>query len=316
MSTRYEIAMALQNHAGPIYITSHNSPDGDAIGSLLALCWALKSLGKEVFPVLQDDIPENLAFLPGAEWIKKTDFYATPDKGLLVSVDVSGRTRMNIPETWQLPLVVIDHHLTGKLADGVIWCEPSATATGELIAELIVEEWNLDISKEIATCLYLAIASDSGFFKYSNTTPKVLRLAANLIEKGASPNWISENFEIRSLHTLQRLAAILSTLKVDMDGWIAEMTIILEPQDVSGFSDGFVDFPRSIPSAQIAILYKVVDETTVRVSLRSKGPNVAKVAEQLGGGGHYRAAGLTFNGTLEECKAAVHSILERLREEE
>lgn len=315
MSTRHEIAMALQNHAGPIYITSHNNPDGDAIGSLLALFWALKSLKKEVFPVMQDDIPDHLRFLPGAECIRKPNFYKVSNKGILVSVDVSGRTRMNIPEDWQLPLLVIDHHLTGKLAEGVIWCEPGATATGELIAELAIEEWNLEISKEMATCLYLAIASDSGFFKYSNTTPKVLRIAANLVEKGASPNWISENFEIRSFHTLQRLAVILSTLQVDMDGWIAEMTIISEPGDVSGFSEGFVDFPRSIPSAQIAILYKVIDEKNVRVSLRSKGANVAKVAEKLGGGGHYRAAGLTFSGTLEECKVAVHTALKQLREE-
>lgn len=317
MSTRYEVALALQNHAGPIYITAHNSPDGDAVGSLLALSWALKSLGKEVFPVLQDDIPDNLVFLPGSEWIQKPDFYGVPKaEGLLVSVDVSGRTRMNIPSNWDLPLLVIDHHLTGKLADGLIWCEPNATATGELIAEIITEEWKLNISKEMATCLYLAIASDSGFFKYSNTTPKVLRLAADLVEKGASPNWISENFEIRSFQTLRRLAGILSTLEVDMDGWLAEMTIISEPGDAPGFSEGFVDFPRSIPSAQVAVLYKVIDEKTVRVSLRSKGPNVAKAAEKLGGGGHYRAAGLTFSGTLEACKTAVHSVLEQLREEE
>lgn len=315
MRARHDVAQALQNTVGPVYITSHNSPDGDALGSLLGLTWALKKMGKTVHPVLQDDVPENLVFLPGAELIQKPEVYGNPTEGILVSVDVSGRTRMNVPAEWNLPLVVIDHHLSGKIAEGLIWCNSKATATGELIEELIREEFKMEISPEIATCLYLAIASDSGFFKYSNTTPAVLRTAANLVEAGAEPSVISENFEIRSLYTLERLGEVLQTLNVLMDGWLAEMTIISKETDPSGFSDGFVDFPRSVPTAQVAALYKVVDDSTVRVSLRSKGANVAKVAESLGGGGHYRAAGLTFAGTLEEAKVAVHTALASSREE-
>ena len=315
MRVRHDVALALQNTAGPVYVTSHNSPDGDAIGSLLALTWALKKLGKTVYPVLSDDIPENLVFLPGSKEIQKPEVYGNPTEGILVSVDVSGRTRMNVPEEWNLPLVVIDHHLSGKVAEGLVWCNSKATATAELVEELIREEFKIKLEPEAATCLYLGIASDSGFFKYSNTTPAVLRTAANLVEAGAEPSVISENFEIRSLYTLERLGEVLPTLEVLLDGWLAEMTIISKNTDPSGFSDGFVDFPRSVPTAQVAALYKVVNSSTVRVSLRSKGANVAKVAEALGGGGHYRAAGLTYTGTLDEAKAVVHQALASLREE-
>ena len=315
-NNRHEIAMALQDTAGPIYITSHNSPDGDAIGSMLGLTWALKAMGKTVYPVLIDDVPNNLLFLPGTEWIQKPDSVGVPDEGVLVSVDVSGRTRMNVPLNWRLPIFIIDHHSTGKSAEGLIWCEPEATATGELIEELIREELNLEMTPEIANCLYLAIASDSGFFKYSNTTPKALRLAASLVEAGAEPNFISENFEIRSFYTLTRLAEILKSIEIHWNGWLTEMTIVSLPEDEPGFSDGFVDFPRSISTAQVSVLYKVIDSSTIRISLRSKGPNVASVAEKLGGGGHYRAAGLTFDGTLEEAKEKVHQELRRLMLEE
>lgn len=315
MEKRHEVAIALQNFAGPIFVTSHNNPDGDAIGSLLGLTWALKKLGKEVTPVLLDPIPDNLRFLPGSEEICNPLDLPVPLEGLLVSVDVSGRTRMNVPLEWNLPMVIIDHHVSGKLAEGLLWSKPEATATAEMIEELVREEWGLSLSKDAATCLYLGIATDSGFFKYSNTTARILRIAANLIEAGVDPSFISENFEIRSLHTLHRLGDSLETIELFWDGWLAEMTILKREDDPPGFSEGFVDFPRSIPSAQVAALYKEVDVDTVRVSLRSKGPNVAKVAEFLGGGGHVRAAGLTFTGTLEEAKERVREALSRYREE-
>lgn len=314
MSNRSLVAEKIRSEQGPIFITSHNSPDGDAIGSLLALTLALQNIGKTVYPVLLDEVPDNLVFLPGTSLIQKPSVYGVPTEGLLISVDVSGRPRMNIPTNWELPIVVIDHHLTGKQAEGIVWSCPEATATGQLIEELIREEFQVTLTKEIATCLYLAIATDSGFFKYSNTTPVVLRTAATLVEAGAEPNFLSENFEVRPLWTLQRLAESLSTLEVYFDGRLAEMSIITQDEDPAGFSEGFVDFPRSIPTAEVAAFYKQVDSATTRVSLRSKGMNVAQVAESLGGGGHYRAAGLTFSGTLAEAKLAIRAALAPLME--
>ena len=313
MSSRHDVALALRETVGSIYITAHVSPDGDAIGSLLALTGALRQLGKEVIPVLEDEIPENLTFLPGSEEIRQGSKLEKPKSGMIISVDVSGRGRMSIPADWNLPLIVIDHHLTGDKVEGLIWSEPTATATGELIFDLITEEFKTEITKEIANCLYLAIASDCGFFRYSNTTAKVLRKAAELVEQGASPNFISEHFEIRSMKTLERLTESLATLDVIWDGWLAEMTVFSRSDDPAGFSEGFVDFPRSVPTAQVACLYKVVDDQTVRVSLRSRGANVASVAQNLGGGGHFRAAGLTFRGSLEEAKEAVQKELSKIQ---
>ena len=313
MSSRHEVALALRETVGSIYITTHVSPDADGIGSLLALTESLRQFGKKVIPVLEDEIPENLVFLPGSNEIRRGSKLEKPQSGVIVSVDVSGRGRMSIPTDWDLPLVVIDHHLAGEKVEGLVWSEPTATATGELIFDLITEEFKTEITKEIANCLYLAIASDCGFFRYSNTTTAVLHKAAELVKQGASPSFISEHFEIRSMKTLERLTESLATLNLLWDGWLAEMTILSRSDDPAGFSEGFVDFPRSIPTAQVACLYKVVDEKTVRVSLRSKGANVATVAQNLGGGGHFRAAGLTFHGSLEEAKEAVRNELNKIQ---
>ena len=199
------------------------------------------------------------------------------------------------------PILNIDHHITNKNFENDIYIDSNAAASCEIIFE-ICKELGVKITKEIATCLYTGIATDTGFFNYSNTTPKTFRIAAELVENGVEPNYISEQVERRKLEDVKIMSAALQTMEIYFGGKVAGLFIDEEVSKIAENTEGLVDLIRVIDTVDVAFVLKYKDENNIRASLRSKSANVSEIAKKLGGGGHIRAAGCTFNTNFEDAK--------------
>jgi bifunctional oligoribonuclease and PAP phosphatase NrnA len=293
-------------------ITAHERLDGDAVGSELALCGILRSLGKEAVIYNQDPTPENYLFLPGCDAI----VHELPPLGpfeVAVVLDCSelGRVGRESARIGTIPnLINIDHHVSnGGFCDARL-LDPLASSTGELIFRL-VREMNLSVTGEMATCLYTAILTDTGGFRYGNTRPDTLLTAADLVAGGADPQWISENvYEADSPAKIRLLAAVLPTLTLEEGGRVGSLVVLQKAlADAGGLpehTEGFVDLPRSIRGVEISILYAELPNGSFKLSLRSKGiVNVERVARIFGGGGHTNAAGCRMEGELPEIRRRV-----------
>lgn len=288
--------------ANTIVLTAHVHPDGDSLGSMLALYEALQADGKKVYMLLDDVVPATYHFLPNWKKISKpvdNDRFTTD---LLVVLDASDIERIGkVQNTVKAPILNLDHHISNTRFADYYYIDSKAAATGEIILALL----NLMKSKvtaDIGTCLYTAIATDCGFFRYANTTASTLHYAADLVDAGAQPQVISEALEQRSIANLITLTKVLQTIETHYEGKIAIMTIspdLLNDPDEN--TEGFINYARSIEGVEIAILFRAIDERTVRISFRSHRADVSQVALTFGGGGHIRAAGCTIHDTLENA---------------
>lgn len=305
--TLAETAALLQN-AQKIVIVSHVSPDGDTLGSGLSLMHALRSLGKEVILNVDDMIPSAYNFLPGIQEYRRFAPDESISADLLVIVDASSADRVgNALTVVNAPFVLnIDHHKTNtRFADG-LYLDADAAATAEIMYDLL-QTMQIPFTSVIATCIYEGLYTDTGSFKYSNTTAHTLRTAAALLEFGADPGEISDNMEVKSRNQIEMLQKVLGTLTFLQDGKVAYVEIPPDLYDPDVDTDVFVSYPRYIEGVEIALLFKQVEENLTRVSFRSKGRDVAKIAVAFGGGGHHRAAGCSINAPL---KAAEHRVLQ------
>ncbi|MBI5379314.1 MAG: bifunctional oligoribonuclease/PAP phosphatase NrnA, partial [Nitrospirae bacterium] len=298
-------------------ISTHLNPEGDALGSQLALGRALETLGKDVRLCNRDPVPGLYRFLPGADRIEVVEMVPAP-YDLLVLVDCGSldRTGLRLPEPGGGEMVIVDHHLSSQGTGPWHWIDAGASATGEMIYALI-RELAVPLDKTIAVNLYAAITTDTGTFRYSNTTPHVLRMAAELIERGADPwNNALRMYESHPEGRIRLLAAALGALERGLGGraaWIILTSrMFAETGTAAGDTEGIVNYPRSIEGVEVAFLFRQVEEKEWKVSFRSKGGvNVASLAETFGGGGHHNAAGCQVSGTLEEVKQRVLQALER-----
>lgn len=276
-------------------LTAHVNPDGDAVGSVLALAALLRALGKETLCLLSDDLPRSFAFLPGAERIQKPNGKVEAD--LLVVLDASDLERIGAVKDAAagLPVLNIDHHVSNEdaFAD-YLYLDSHSAATGELIFRLY-KALGQPIGADAAACLYTAIATDCGFFRYSNTKEETLRCAAELLAAGAKPNVISEAVEKKSLGTVKAMARVIDTLELFDGGRIACITLTPEVLEGCETTEGMVDFARVVEGVEVAVMVKAVGEKTARVSMRSISADVSEIALRLGGGGHKRAAGCTIH---------------------
>lgn len=285
-------------------ITTHINPDGDAVGSLLALSTALTRLGKKVTCLIDDNIPHNLEYMPGHHTIGK------PEKklhhvDLLIILDASDFERIGrVRGVVDAPVLNIDHHISNNDFADYVYLDANRAATGEILYQLF-KAMNIEIDRTIAVCLYTAIATDCGFFRFSNTTPFTMRCAAELIECGVQPNLVSEETEKKPLSTIQTLSKVLDSLEVFHDGKISCITITSEILELCDSTEGFIDFARIIDGVDLAVMVKYQEEQICRVSMRSKGLDVSVIAGKFGGGGHKRAAGCTVNKSLSETKALI-----------
>ena len=297
------------------FIATHISPDGDALGSSIALSLALESLGKETIIYDKDPVPEFYKFLPGHERFTQSISNLKFEISNLILLDCNELERTGIEKIEFVSSAVIDHHETEKEFGDIKWIEPHAAATG-LMLFYIIKELGVKITKDIAINLYAAIAIDTGTFRYSNTTPEVLRVAAELIEAGADPSYIAESlYETWSESRFRLLLKVLNTL--DINNSIAITLVTLDMFRETGASvedtENFVGFPRLLKSVNISVLFREIENNYYKVSLRSKGKemNVAKIAAAFGGGGHRNAAGCKIRS---DFKTAKEKLLKAIRE--
>lgn len=319
--SRFAKLIALFQNANTILLGSHYNPDGDAIGSVLALGTALEHLGKKVTIFSRDGVPKNLRFLSGSEQVvSKLD--ASSKYDLVVIVDcahlkrVGGDFDRKYPGT---PIVVIDHHRLDEHDGEHFMVDHHAAATGVLIAELL-EAMKLPLTPELAEHLLTAIVGDTGSFRYSSTSSEVLRLAAKLVDAGAKPWKISQELEeSASLQRYRLLASALASLELSPNGQFSAMSITqaMLQSSLASLEDAeeFTVYPRSIAGVEVSALFKEIADGKVRVSLRSKGKlDVAQLAKGFGGGGHAYAAGCTLSMPLPEAKQKIqNAVLEALK---
>lgn len=292
---------SLMKDAGSILITAHIHPDGDSLGSMLALNHYLLSLGKSVQMILDDDVPSLYSFLPGSEKVAKpTELAINPD--LLVVLDASDIERIGeVSRICKAPVLNIDHHISNTKFADYWYIDSNAAATGEIVLSLLKMD-SVDITADTATCLYTAIATDCGFFRYANTSAHTHRCAAELIEHGVKPNIISEYMETKPFNSLINTLEVLKTLELYCDGKIAAISV--EPSDGENTdnTEGLINYPRNIEGVEIAVMFKFAESKAARVSFRSRMVDVSGLALSFGGGGHARAAGCSVNGTKDEIK--------------
>jgi len=310
-------------------ITSHENPDGDAIGSMLGLGLALENTGKEVAFYNKDGTPAVLGFLLGSDKIKSSLNSIDGRFDCTFIVDCTDTSRVGrefqgfIGSGRGGTRVIIDHHQTNKPSADLYLLNPNASSTGMIVYSLL-KTLSLEITPDIAESLYTTIVVDTGSFRYSNTNQETFRVAAELVELGADPWTISHAiYESEPLARLRLLGIVLPTLEVSEDGRIAWVFVNREMFRVTGTSredtEGLVNFPRSIKGVEVAVLFReeepVENGSRWKVSLRSNGKiDVSLIAERFDGGGHKRAAGCLLTGSLASVKQRLFSsINEALR---
>ncbi|MDQ2681534.1 MAG: DHHA1 domain-containing protein [Candidatus Eremiobacteraeota bacterium] len=296
-------------------MVSHVKPDGDTLGAGVALGIALKRLGKQVAYFQQDAVPRNLRFLPDADRVSRELPPNFPSDALWVFCDMSDFSRAGefLPTIARENMLDIDHHLGNSHFGAFNYVLPTECSTGTVVIHLL-RELQIEIDRDIATCLLTTIMTDTGGFIHSNTTPEVLQLSAELMQRGADKEQITEEiFANKRLAAVRLLGHALTAAVVSHDGRYC-YSYVDEPMLALCGADGedteeIVNNLRSIEGIEVSALFKSYDGE-IRVSLRSKGRvNVQAAAARLGGGGHFRAAGLTFVGTLTGAFAAVEEAL-------
>src|SRR2546421_2087812 len=295
-------------------ITSHIRPDGDSLGSSLGLYWLLRALEKDVEIIMHDPAPHAYRRLPGADAIRVTpEVDRTYDAVFVIECsDIDRPGLINLEKQF---VVNIDHHSTTELFGAVNWIDPTASAVGEMIYNLC-KATGVRVNKEIAECVYTALLTDTGSFHYSNTTERTFKIASELVRTGVRPAKAAEAI-FASYHwtKIKLLSQVLSTAKRDGTGHVAWMWQTLRMQEQTHAAeedaDGFVNYPLAVGEVEATALFKETAPGVYRTSLRSNGDvNVARIAEQFGGGGHRNAAGCTLKGTSSEIEQKVVPLLQ------
>lgn len=300
-------------------VVAHVQPDGDAVSSTLAVGWLLSCLGKKYVMVNEGPIPKRMGYLWQADQIR--DLSAEPLNRKfdnVICVDCADFKRVGTTKELfaeGAKLLNIDHHPTNDGYGTVNLIVPYAAATAEILFDLI-QFMGLELNEAIATALYTGLLTDTGGFRYSNTSPKVMATASKLLEYGVDGPGLSELLlEQMTLPQLRLLTRALNGLQLTEDGKISWVVVTDEDLKSAGAvhedMEGIVNYPRNIQGVEVGLLFKVIDEQAVKVSMRSAGKvDVAKVAQSFGGGGHVRAAGARVEGTLE---AIVPRVVEQVR---
>jgi phosphoesterase RecJ-like protein len=298
-------------------ITSHIRPDGDALGSELALYAVLKGMGKEVGIYNRDETPDNYKFLPGSEVISQDlgdpglyDVVFVLDCSDLERLGDQGAVLASLPR-----IINIDHHVSNQVFCEVTYIDREASSTGELLYRLF-RKMGAPITPAVANNLYAALMTDTGGFRYRNTKRETLYAAGYLVEKGADPQWLAENiYENTPPAKVRLLSKVLETLNFSLEGRVADIHISLASLAETGarseHAEGLVDIPRTIRGVVVSILYLELEPNYYKLSLRSQGTtNVEQVARHFGGGGHINAAACKIRGNLEVIR---QQVVDRLR---
>ncbi len=294
-------------------VLSHIRPDGDALGSQLALALSLQQLGKEVRVWNEDGMLEKYSFLPRADLLTKPP-HAAEDVDVAIALDTAIQNRLGTAFTAVRSAKIwinIDHHLSNPGYGDLVDVDPTAPATGQIIFDLIKSQ-GFPFDREIAENLYAAISTDTGSFQYPKTSVRTFEVAAELVCTGINVGQLSqqlyENYPRRRVELLREL---LRTMRFERDGRVASFSLSLKTAAELGVlpedNEGLIDHLRAIRGVIVAAFFEELSDSKVRVSMRSKSDtvDVCAICQRFGGGGHTLAAGARVRGTLAEVENKV-----------
>jgi bifunctional oligoribonuclease and PAP phosphatase NrnA len=313
-----EIGRILREHRR-FAILSHVRPDGDALGSQIALALSLKELGKDVRVWNEDGMLEKYSFIPSAGLLTKPP--AEPeDFDVVIALDTAIQNRLGttaaairFAKIW----VNIDHHSSNPGYGDIVHIDSSAPATGQIVFELI-EDQKLPLSREIAENLFVAISTDTGSFQYPKTTARTFEIAAKLVRVGIDVGRVSQQlYESYPRRRIELLRELLGTMRFECEERVASFSLSLALSKKLGVlpedNEGLIDHLRAIRGVVIAVFFEELDDGKVRISMRSKSDaaDVCAICAKFGGGGHKLAAGARIRGTLAEVE---NKVLEAVRD--
>jgi len=286
-----------------VLILGHIMPDGDDISSVASLYLGLKKLDKEVRCSIDYDIPSYYKEFPGVSAIENYESTCDYDPELIVVVDSSSPDRVGrfADKLKLFKTIVIDHHATNTMYGNLNWVDESSASCAQMIY-ILNNSMGVEYDRELALANYLGIATDTGFFKYSNTDYRVFQVASQLVKLGAEPHFVSTTIlENKTLEQLQLLSTMINNIKVECDGQLVYSHLTYDDYVLHRCSEdassGFVSELRSVKTAEAAVLFSEFPQGEIHVSMRSKRwLDVSAIAFTLGGGGHPRAAGCSFSG--------------------
>jgi len=291
-------------------ITSHARPDGDSIGSQLAMAFALDALGKSVRIVNADAAPEHYQDFPGMTRIEISPRIENPDVDAVIVMECSDLTRTGVTGFEHEFIVNIDHHAGNKMYGAVNWHDESAAACGEMVFD-VIGALGVPFTQEIATHIYLALLTDTGSFHHSNITPRTFDICRQCVEAGVNPAVMARRvFDSNSFGKLKLIGALLDRMELVDDGRLAVLYLddqmLAATGSTNNDTEGLINLPLTAREIQAVVFFKINDNGELRVSMRSKyDVDVRRVAGQFGGGGHKNAAGFTIAGPLAEVRQGI-----------
>lgn len=301
-----------------IGISFHVSPDGDAIGSSLALLQGLRKLNKKAYIMSKDSVPDNLKFLSNSEEISGQKYSIIKDTDCIIVLDCGNVARISADlnlETRNYTLINIDHHISNDNYGDFNYVDSHSASVGEIVFKLLnLLEVSIDVN--IASCLYTSIITDTGSYRYSNTTSITHDIAGKLIDTGINFSDIHRNvFDNKKLERIKLYGLAINTIKLYDNDQICIMYISQEMLKSLGLENtdtaDVISFGMQIGSVESAALLKETKDG-IKISIRSKSRiDVSKIAEVFGGGGHKRAAGLLINGSLKNAEQQILNALEK-----
>jgi phosphoesterase RecJ-like protein len=293
-------------------LTSHARPDGDSIGSQLAMAYALDALGKHVHIVNADAAPDHYREFAGIERIEIAD-HTDREADALIVMECSDLSRTGVGGLERHFIINIDHHVGNRMYGALNWFDESAAACGEMVFD-VIRSLGVPLTRDIATHIYLAILTDTGSFHHSNITPRTFDICRQTVEAGVNPAAMARRvFDSNSFGKLKLIGALLNDMELVHGGRLAVLDMDDAMLAASGCThndtEGIINLPLTAREIQAVVFFKVT-AGDVRVSMRSKyDVDVRAVANAYGGGGHKNAAGFTVAGALADVRPG---ILERL----
>jgi phosphoesterase RecJ-like protein len=296
-------------------ISSHARPDGDSIGSQIAMAYALRALGKEATIVNKDRAPAPLLAFPGVDSIRIAP-EVTGEFDAAIIMECGDLHRPGVAGLERFFLINIDHHPGNAAFGDLNWFDASASACGEMVFDL-VRALGVPLSIEIATHVYLAILTDTGSFHYSGISPRTFAICKETLEAGVDAVLVARQvYDSNNMGRLKLFGAVLSAMQVDPTGRIAIVYVDHEMARAAGGTyedtEGIVNMPLTVKEIEAVVFFKEERDHEYRISLRSKGDiDVGAVAKEFGGGGHKNAAGCTVRGSRESLRALFIEKVER-----
>jgi phosphoesterase RecJ-like protein len=302
-------------------VVSHIQPDGDAASSTCAVGWLLSQFNKRFIMVNEGAIPDKFQYLWGSEQVIHAAETPIPLKyKYVICVDCADYSRIGDVADYfadDVQILNIDHHPTNNHYGTVNLIQDDAAATAVLLFDLF--EWmNVTWDVDAATCLYTGLLTDTGGFRYANTSPKVMEIASKLLRCGVNANKMAEELleklTVSHIHLLKKALNTLSFSPNQKIAWLSiSLADMMETEASNGDLEGFVNYPRNIEGVEVGIMFKELEDRKVKVSFRSAGKvDVAHLAQSFGGGGHILASGATLEGSPEEVVSLIVQAVEEV----